>query len=193
MDAENGVISPGGVGYDINCGVRLAIVPVRFRAHRKNKKQALLPKSLSWSLPALGKGTKEKRSKRARLQEASHSRRQVVGRAGLRISQDLEHMESNGKIEGADMHAISSSAIARGKTNSAPSAPEPLCRDRRRRKIFLPEIAPAWDIEEGRTYVLIHSGSRGFGHQVCQDTLDAFIHEGFRRRASRRQLVAAPI
>ena len=60
-------------------------------------------------------------------------------------------------------------------------------------KIFLPKIAEAWGVEEGQTYILIHSGSRGFGHQVCQDTLDEFIKLGFAEGLPDRQLVAAPI
>lgn len=60
-------------------------------------------------------------------------------------------------------------------------------------KIFLPEIAKAWGVEQGLTYVLIHSGSRGFGHQVCQDALNTFIKEGYDKGLPDRQLVAAPI
>ncbi len=60
-------------------------------------------------------------------------------------------------------------------------------------KIFLPEIAQAWGVEAGLTYLLIHSGSRGFGHQVCQDTLNHFVKQGYDKGLPDKQLVAAPI
>ena len=56
---------------------------------------------------------------------------------------------------------------------------KPFCRNRGGAADFFPEIAAAWGVEKGQTYVLIHSGSRGFGHQICQDTLNAFIKQGF--------------
>jgi tRNA-splicing ligase RtcB (3'-phosphate/5'-hydroxy nucleic acid ligase) len=59
--------------------------------------------------------------------------------------------------------------------------------------LFLPEIANNWGVHEGMTYILIHSGSRGFGHQVCQDTLNLFVKEGFAKNLPDKQLVAAPI
>lgn len=60
-------------------------------------------------------------------------------------------------------------------------------------KLFLPEIAREWGVEEGLTYLLIHSGSRGFGHQICQDTLKRFVQEGYAENLPDRQLVAAPL
>lgn len=60
-------------------------------------------------------------------------------------------------------------------------------------KIFLPEIAKSWNVTEGQTYILIHTGSRGFGHQICQDTLNEFIKLGFGKDLPDKQLVSAPI
>ena len=78
-------------------------------------------------------------------------------------------------------------ARSRAQTNSAPSVQATISsKSAKSRQIFLPEIANAWGVEEGQTYVLIHSGSRGFGHQICQDTLDHFIKQGICRRTSRQ-------
>src|SRR5690606_13151363 len=90
--------------------------------------------------------------------------------------EDLEHMGSYGRIEGADFEAISPTARERGSRQlgsigSGNHFVEIGAVDR----IFLPETAQAWGVFEGMTYVLIHSGSRGFGHQVCQDTLNEFM------------------
>lgn len=60
-------------------------------------------------------------------------------------------------------------------------------------RIFLPDAAQAWGVDEGLTYVLIHSGSRGFGHQICQDTLNSFVKQGYAKGLPDAQLVAAPI
>ena len=194
MDAENGVISPGGVGYDINCGVRLAIVPVCFSELTEKTKTALLAKIFELVPSGVGKGHKGKT-----LQEQDYKKLLIQGakwsiEQGFGFAQDLEHMESNGKIEGADMHAISSSAILRGRDQlGSIGSGNHFVEIGEVQKIFLPEIAAAWDVQEGQTYVLIHSGSRGFGHQVCQDTLDAFIAKGFAEGLPDRQLVAAPL
>jgi tRNA-splicing ligase RtcB len=61
------------------------------------------------------------------------------------------------------------------------------------RELYSPEIAEAWGIKKGQLYIQIHSGSRGFGHQICQDTLNTFVREGYAEGLPDKQLVAAPI
>ena len=174
--------------------MRLAIVPVRFSELTEKTKTALLAKIFELVPSGVGKGHKGKT-----LQEQDYKKLLIQGakwsiEQGFGFAQDLEHMESNGKIEGADMHAISSSAILRGRDQlGSIGSGNHFVEIGEVQKIFLPEIAAAWDVQEGQTYVLIHSGSRGFGHQVCQDTLDAFIAKGFAEGLPDRQLVAAPL
>ena len=111
---------------------------------------------------------------------------------GLEI--DLEHIESQGCIAGADPEVVSQSAKERGRKQiGSDRLRKSLCGTGRGTICFRPEIGSAWGVEEGQLYILIHSGSRGFGHQVCQDTLDAFIKLGYAKDLPDPQLVAAPI
>ncbi|HEY4830970.1 MAG TPA: RtcB family protein, partial [Waddliaceae bacterium] len=101
MDVETGVISPGGVGYDINCGVRLAVVPESFKSFSQASKQALI-NSIFKSVPSgVGRGHKKQRG----LSDQDY--RGLVDKGakwsveqGYGFEKDLEHMESNGLIQG---------------------------------------------------------------------------------------------
>ena len=194
MDAEEGVISPGGVGYDINCGVRLAVAPLQFKDLSAKAKEALLYRIFSIVPSGVGHGHKgrsvsEKDYKELLLKGAQWSIEQGFG-----LKQDLDHIESRGMIEDADIHAVSSHAKERGKAQlGSIGSGNHFVEIGEVQKIYRPDIAEKWDIHEGQVYILIHSGSRGFGHQVCQDTLDEFIKLGFAEGLPDKQLVAAPI
>ncbi|HSW72901.1 MAG TPA: RtcB family protein, partial [Chlamydiales bacterium] len=96
--------------------------------------------------------------------------------------------------EGADIRAISEHAKDRGKNQlGSIGSGNHFVEIGTVQKIFLPEIASSWGVEEGHTYAMIHSGSRGFGHQICQDTLNEFVKAGYDKGLPDRQLVAAPI
>lgn len=195
MDAKEGVISPGGVGYDINCGVRLAVIPIPFRDFSPEMKRALIEKIYEIVPSGVGRGQKGKKA-------LSPKDYQTLVRQGARYSielgygfpEDLEHIESHGCIEGADLAAVSEHARDRGKDQLGTiGSGNHFVEIGEVQRILLPEIASAWGVEEGMTYAMIHSGSRGFGHQVCQDTLNAFVKKGFHQGLPDRQLVAAPI
>ncbi len=195
MDAETGVISPGGVGYDINCGVRLALFDQPFDSIDERARGELL-KALFALIPSgIGHGQRGNRSLsdldyKALLEEgAAWSVRQGYGYA-----EDLEHMESNGKIDGASLEAVSRLARDRGRLQlGSIGSGNHFVEIGAVQKIFDPTVASAWAAFQGQTYVLIHSGSRGFGHQICQDTLDSFLKKGLDSGLPDRQLVAAPI
>ena len=196
MDVETGVISPGGVGYDINCGVRLAIVPLAFKEIDERKRKALLDRIFQLVPAGVGHGHK---GGQRNLTEADY--RLLVEKGaewsvshGYGYARDLEHMESRGVIEGADIAAVSQDAKLRGRDQlGSIGSGNHFVEIGEVSQIFLPEIAQAWGVEKGLTYILIHSGSRGFGHQICQDTLNQFIKEGYAEGLPDRQLVAAPI
>lgn len=195
FDLETGVISPGGVGYDINCGVRLAVVEVPFSEISEKDKNALL-KALFEKIPSgVGRGQEtglalSDTDYRALLEKgAAWSVEQGHG-----YPEDLEHMESNGRIEGASFDAISKSARDRGRKQlGSIGSGNHFVEIGAIETLFSEEIAKAWGIALGMTYILIHSGSRGFGHQICQDTLDLFIQKGLGEDLPDRQLVAAPL
>ncbi len=194
FDAETGVISPGGVGYDINCGVRLAIAPEPYDSLKSADKTRLLEQIFKTVPSGVGKG-----HKLHTLSEKDYSALTQKGarwsvEQGYGFEQDLEHMESRGVIQGADLKAVSSVAQSRGRDQlGSIGSGNHFVELGKIEEIYLPEIAQAWGLNLGQTYILIHSGSRGFGHQVCQDTLDHFMRAGYAEGLPDRQLVAAPI
>jgi tRNA-splicing ligase RtcB len=195
MDLENGVISPGGVGYDINCGVRLAIVPEPFAKLKESVKKELIKRIFECVPSGVGRGLKREKG----LSDKDYSSLLKQGarwsvERGFGFASDLDHIESNGQIEDADPAAVSQEAKSRGKDQlGSIGSGNHFVEIGEVEKIFLSEIAAHWKVEKGSTYVLIHSGSRGLGHQVCQDTLNTFIREGYDQGLPDRQLVAAPI
>lgn len=195
MDAETGVISPGGVGYDINCGVRLAIAPQSYKELSEEQKDLLIKKIFALVPSGVGHGHKKRKS----LSDSDYRKIALLGAKwsvdqGYGFDCDLEHIESNGVIAGAEIDLVSETAKKRGKDQlGSIGSGNHFVEIGEVQTIFLPDIAKAWDIAEGQTYILIHSGSRGFGHQVCQDTLDKFIRLNLAKGLPDRQLVAAPI
>lgn len=195
MDADEGVISPGGVGYDINCGVRLAILPLPF-AEISTRVRTELLKALFKLIPS-GVGREQKGIRGLSDRDYAELTRQGVRWSvdqGFGFSEDLDHIESRGCIEGASLEGISPSALNRGRKQLGTiGSGNHFVEIGSVQKIFHPETAAAWGVEEGQTYVLIHTGSRGFGHQICVDTLSAFLEKGFAKDLPDKQLVAAPI
>lgn len=197
MDVKTGVISPGGVGYDINCGVRLALIPLNFsELSKKQGKHQLIKKIFDMVPSGIGKGrqgTEVKLSDRD-YKNLLHEGAKWSIEQGFGFISDLEHMESHGRIEGANFEVISSTAKLRGRDQlGSIGSGNHFIEIGEIEDIYLPEIAAAWGIVRGETYALIHSGSRGFGHQVCQDYLDHYIKKGYAEGLPDKQLVAAPI
>jgi len=194
-DLETGVISPGGVGYDINCGVRLAVVPIPFSRLSEKQKEALLKRVYETVPSGVGHGQKNQQP----LSDADY--RKIVEQgarfsleAGYGLEEDLLHSESHGCIEGGSLDAVSKRAQSRGKAQLGTiGSGNHFAEIGAIEEIFDSTITDAWGIAPGTTYVLIHSGSRGFGHQICQDTLDDFMKKGFEKNLPDPQLVAAPL
>lgn len=194
MDAETGVISPGGVGYDINCGVRLAVVDQPFKSFSEHQKTRLLSTIYHLVPSGTGHGHKSKKLSERDYQQLSEKGSHWSIQQGYGFAIDLEHTESHGVIEGADIEAVSRHAKDRGSNQlGSIGSGNHFIEIGEIQQIFLSEIAEAWGVRQGHTYILIHSGSRGFGHQVCQDTLDLFIKNGLAEGLPDRQLVCAPI
>ncbi len=195
MDAESGVISPGGVGYDINCGVRLAVAPEMMAKISEDLGKKLLKTIFDLVPSGVGRGRRRIHG----LSNQDYTDLLQMGAKwsidrGLGYAEDLDHMESNGRIDDADPSIISLTAKERGKDQlGSIGSGNHFVEIGEVQQIYLPDIAKAWGIQEGQIYILIHSGSRGFGHQVCQDNLDIFMKAGFAEGLPDKQLVAAPI
>jgi tRNA-splicing ligase RtcB len=194
MDAERGVISPGGVGYDINCGVRLALLPTPFSKFDERTKTALI-QAIHERIPSgVGHGQKNRPLTDADYRSLIEKGARWSIEQGFGYPEDLEHMESNGFIAGASLDPVSRNARDRGRHQlGSIGSGNHFVEIGAVQKIFLPEWAQKWEMFEDQTYVLIHSGSRGFGHQICQDTLDLFMKKGFAEGLPDKQLVSAPI
>lgn len=168
MRLSDGVISPGGVGYDINCGVRL--LASGLRTERIRAKLPDLVHEISRSVPS-GAG----RGGRLSFSDAELDRVFVEGcrylvERGLAEADDLEVIEAHGSLPGADPGAVSARARQRGKDQlgtlgSGNHFLEVQVVD----EVFEPHAAEALGLAPGQVTVLIHTGSRGLGHQVCTD------------------------
>jgi tRNA-splicing ligase RtcB len=168
FDAKRGVISPGGVGYDINCGVRIL---TSFFSHRELAPHILdLVNQINRDVPSgVGRGG------RIILDEAG-MKRVLEGGAkhliseGYGVKEDLEHAEEGGCLVGADAALVSQHAKSRGKDQLGTlGSGNHFLEIQRVEKIFLPEAAKVFGLEENQVTVMIHTGSRGLGHQVCTD------------------------
>lgn len=170
---EGGVISPGGVGYDINCGVRL----LRSNLEWSEAKDRIRPlvDQLFRDIPT-GVGQSGKylfdKPKLVRLMEQGSA---FVVNQGWGTERDLEYTEAGGRLDGADPSRVSDRAIQRGydqcgTLGSGNHFLEVQVVDR----IHDPVAAEVMGLHEGQVTVLIHSGSRGLGYQVCDDFLGTF-------------------
>jgi tRNA-splicing ligase RtcB len=195
MDIENGVISPGGVGYDINCGVRLLRTNLHEAEVRPKIKQLI--NELFVNIPSgLGSEGKIKLSRKEMEQLMLEGARWAV-RHGLGSEEDLDVTEEGGCIKGADPGKISDKAVKRGMPQAGTlGSGNHFLEVQVVKEIFEPIIASAMGITEiGQILVLIHTGSRGFGHQVCTDHLRVMEEAASRYgiKLPDRQLACAPI
>lgn len=170
MDAEEGMISPGGVGYDINCGVRLLRSNLNEDTVRSKLKE--LVTDLFGSIPS-GVGSKG-------AVNLSHSQLDEVLVNGVNwaidngygTSNDSDVCEENGKIANADPNKVSDKARKRGAPQlGSLGSGNHFLEIQKVAEIHDQEAAKRMGITEGTITVLIHCGSRGFGHQVCSDYL----------------------
>ncbi len=171
FDLKEGIISPGGVGYDINCGVRL--LRTNLSKEEASPKIKELVEGFYRDIPT-GVGSKGK----LRLNADEHKKVLLKGsrwvvEQGFGDKEDLEHIESGGCLEGADPGLISKRAYERGSAQlgtlgSGNHFTEIQYVD----EIYDNAIANSLGLFKDQIAVMIHTGSRGFGHQVCTDFLE---------------------
>ena len=193
--ARGGVVSPGGVGFDIACGVRLLaaelgrddLLPVRDRVMDR----------LADVIPCgAGRGGLWRLRGRAELEKL------LVGGAGYAMScghggqQDLDRCEDRGVVEDADLAQVSSRALDRGlhqvgSLGSGNHFLEVQAVDR----VFDPVAAEAFGLAEGQVCVMIHCGSRGLGHQICTDHVQVMdqVMPRYGITVPDRQLACVPV
>ena len=170
MDAEEGMISPGGVGYDINCGVRLLRSNLTEQTVRSKLKD--LVTDLFGSIPS-GVGSKGAvRLSHSELDEVLVRGVNWAIDNGYGSSNDAEVCEENGQIQNADPNKVSDKARKRGAPQlGSLGSGNHFLEVQKVAEVHDEEAASRMGIKEGTITILIHCGSRGFGHQVCSDYL----------------------
>ena len=192
-DLHQGVISPGGVGFDINCGVRL--LASTLRKDEVTPKLRELVNQLFRDVPS-GTGSQGfvECSWRDLNDVLARGAAWVVER-GYGEAADVEFCEESGRMDGADPAKVSDRAKQRGRTQIGTlGSGNHFLEVQYVQKIFEPEIADRFGLAEGQAVVLIHCGSRGLGHQVCTDYLK-LMNEAMRRYGITlpdRQLACVP-
>ena len=189
-----GVISPGGVGFDINCGLRL--MRTNLTVEEVNPKLRQLVQALYNDIPA-GVGSK------GDIKVSAKDERKLLAQGsgwvvanGYGRSEDLEYTEEHGAIKGADPDSVSPRAYERGKDQSGTlGSGNHFLEVQAVDEIYDLEAAGVFGIEKGQVVLMIHSGSRGLGYQVCdeysKDMIGCLSKYGI--EVPDRQLACAPV
>lgn len=194
FDIEEGVISPGGVGFDINCGVRLLRSNLKVEEVKSKIKELI--DTLFIAVPS-GVGSEGKITLNDReLDEIFVSGARWAFENGYGTEKDLERCEENGAMPGARPEVVSKRARERGRTQLGTlGSGNHFLEVQYVEKVYNPEVARVFGLEEGTVTVMIHCGSRGLGHQVCTDFLEVLDRAVKKYNISLpdKQLACAPI
>jgi tRNA-splicing ligase RtcB len=194
-DVRDGVVSPGGVGYDINCGVRLLSTSLSEAEVRPRINEVV--NELFHNIPSgLGSEGKIKVSQKEMSQLMVEGARWAVKR-GLGLEEDLEVTEEGGCLRGADPSKISDKAMTRGMPQGGTlGSGNHFLEVQVVKEVYDSHAASILGIGDvGQVLVLIHTGSRGFGHQICTDHLRVMEQavSKYGVKLPDRQLACAPI
>ncbi len=194
-DYENGVISPGGVGYDINCGVRLLSTTLTEKDIRP--KLAPLAESIFRNVPSgLGSRRKDFTVSKSDLEKLVTEGVQWLIDRGLGWAGDAKNCEENGQMKNANPDKVSNTAKNRGLTQIGTlGSGNHFLEIQKVDKIFNEKTAKTFGLtHEGQVTVMIHCGSRGYGHQVCSDYLRVMEHavQKYKISIPDRELACAP-
>lgn len=194
FSARTGVISPGGVGFDINCGVRMIRTNLTIEDIEPKMKEIV--DKLFVNIPS-GVGSKGKiRLKENEINDVLDFGAEWAVENGYGWGEDLKFLEENGRMLDADSSKVSDKAKKRGipQLGSLGSGNHFL-EVQKIDNVFNEEVAKVFNLEEGLITIMIHSGSRGCGHQVCSDYL-RLMDKAYKKHNINlpdRQLACAPI
>ena len=194
FDVNNGVISPGGVGYDINCGVRLMASKLSRQdiLSRIRELVAALFRRVPTGVGARGELRVSRDVEKKVLLEGAH----WAVKNGYGTEEDLEYIEENGRIEGANPSVVSEKALERGQAQLGTlGSGNHFLEVGYVAEIYDEEAARVLGLELDQVTVIIHCGSRGFGYQVCDDFI-AVMNKAVQKYGidlPDRQLCCAPI
>jgi tRNA-splicing ligase RtcB len=193
---DEGVVSPGGVGYDINCGVRLVAVDLT-----RDEVEPRIEKIVRHLFRSVPCGANPHESGMGHLNPGEM--REVLARGarfaverGFGRDGDLEYAEENGCMPGADPGVVSERAVERGRRQlGSLGSGNHFLEVGVVEEVCSPDVARVFGLDEESVTVFIHTGSRGLGHQVCTDFLRMMAKQsaGFSFTLPDRQLAAAPL
>ena len=190
-----GVVSPGGVGFDINCGVRLLASGLERRDLEPRK--AWLADRLYEQVPAgVGSERRDLKLNRKSLARVLAEGAGWVVRQGWGAADDLDFIESNGRLAGADPGRVSERAYERGLPQLGTlGSGNHFLEVQYFEKVYDPKVAAVFGLHQDQITVLVHTGSRGLGHQVCQDYVQRFLQAApkYGVELVDKQLAAAPV
>lgn len=193
FDLDEGIISPGGVGYDINCGVRLLRTDFAEKDVYSKRKQLLA--EIFKEVPAgVGKGGKTRLSRNV-LEEVCMKGAEWAVENGYGTKEDLQHTEENGRMKAADPSYLSRRAMERGIPQLGTlGAGNHFLEIQKVSEIFNRDIAKVFGIDsEDQILIMIHCGSRGLGHQVASDYIRLMENKFGTKGLPDRELINAPI
>jgi len=193
FEYETGVISPGGVGFDINCGVRLLTTPLN-PSDLAQKKEIL--DNLFDAVP-VGVGARSSlRLSEKQLEKMMTDGARFAVAEGYGNSDDITHCEEQGRMKEADPAHVSRKARSRGVPQSGTlGAGNHFLEIQVVEEIYDEEAARTFGVEQGQVCMMVHCGSRGLGHQVCTDHLQVLEHavSKYHIQLPDKQLACAPL
>jgi len=194
FEPDEGVISPGGVGYDINCGVRLLKTDLAAEDIQPKLKDIVneLYHFIPSGVGSTGPIKLSRKDEKIVLAEGAH----WAVKQGFGSRDDLDKIEEHGKIKGANPELISDRAFARGRAQLGTlGSGNHFVEVGMIEHIFDPVAADVLGLKKGGITVIIHTGSRGFGHQVCDDAIKSMLRAASKYNITLpdRQLCCAPI
>jgi len=193
IDAENGCISPGAVGYDINCGVRMMRTNLTYDDVQGKEEE--LVTNLFENIPSGLGGGGVVETDMDTIEAILERGMDWALEAGWAIEDDLAHCEDEGYRPEANADRVSKKAKDRGKNQvGSLGSGNHFLEVQRVTDVFREDVGEAFGLEEDQIVVLIHCGSRGLGHQVCTDYLREIeqAHQGLLNQLPDKELAAAP-
>lgn len=192
FDIDRGIISPGGVGYDINCSIRL--LKTNLKKSDILKKQKEVAEELFRKIPSgVGRGSKFQITYKE-LDNLLEGGAQYIIEKGFGIPEDKLHIEEEGKIKWADASKVSERAKKRGIGQVGTlGAGNHFLEVQYVDKIFDGDAAKIFGLKKDQVVIMIHCGSRGLGHQVASDYIKAMEKEYGIEKLPDRELINAPI
>lgn len=167
FDLDSGIISPGGVGYDINCGVRLIATNLNKKDFMEKRKEVThdIMRNIPSGVGIRGEFSFSEKELKEILEQGV---KKLIGNYAL--EEDLERIEDNGCILGADASKISGKALGRGRNQLGTlGAGNHFLEVQEVEEIFDKKTAKVFGLKENQIVIMMHSGSRGLGHQVASD------------------------